>query len=154
MRRGSIIMRSGRWDWFVGDIISPTDGTVENKTLHFFDRENPNNEMMVRLDTGAEPLDPTTVEELAKDFIEARSIQDPEGTIWRVVLGRRKRHPALSIPLDYEEIPHPGKLLVFKASEVSRVRIFRSSPAKVVDFESELNLGELTNQELLKLIKA
>ena len=109
---------------------------------------------MVRLDPNAESLSQSTIEELAQDFVEARSVQDSDGTVWRVTIGRRRGHIALAIPLDYEEIPHPERLLIFKAGETSRVRIFQTKPAKSVDFKSELNLGELTNDELLDLIKA
>lgn len=157
MKRGSIDIRSGRWDWFVGEVISLTDGTIERKTLHFYDPKNQNNNMAVRLYPSSVDLDQMTVEELARYFVEARSVQDTDGIIWRVTIGSHS-HLALSIPLDEEQLPHPGKLLVFKAGESARVRILpfkASKTARSINFEkSEFSLGELMNDELLNLIVA
>lgn len=137
LETGTILARSGDWEWYLIELQSLPDWETAVRKLHFKDPQDSKNEMVKDL-----PLDLEFSKERVGDLIhhpEERRVRDHQGDVWTV---RPVDRPpiAMAVSSDFEHPPHE---IVFWAPQRQAGRS---------DLPQGLFLGDLTNEELVRLM--
>ncbi len=143
MERGKIVNNSIEWEWFVTEVKDLPIGRICSKILHYYDTENYNNNMLLHISPSIKNIDNQSAI-LLLPYVGVRNIENKEGLQLEVIIT-----PQLP---DVIEIPKNSQELQEKQVH-RRVVIHGLVPPSVKNFPSEHTLGEMQQDDLLKMIK-